>query len=179
MSMAEEVTPKRVSDSRVVLSVLMNPEHANPQGNVHGGVIMKLADEAGGIAAMRHSRSPVVTVAIDSMTFEEPIYVGNLVTLVAELTYVGRTSMEIRVNVTAEEPLSGSTVHTNLAYLVYVALDSHGRPQPVPRLVAETPEEQLRMQQAEERQALRKERHRREQALREIESFPDLRSKHD
>jgi acyl-CoA hydrolase len=110
------------------------------------------------------------------MTFEEPVYVGNLVMVVAELTYVGRTSMEIRVYVTAEDPLSGSTTHTNLAYLVYVAIDDGGSPHPVPRLVAETPEEQMRMQQAEERQALRKERHRREQALRESESSPDLRS---
>lgn len=171
--MAEDTAPKRVSDSRVVLTVLMNPEHANPLGNVHGGVIMKLVDEAGGIAAMRHSRSAVVTVAIDSMTFEEPVYVGNLVTVTAELTYVGRTSMEVRATVTAEAPLSGSITHTNLAYLVYVAIDDSGRPTPVPRLVAETPEEQMRMQQAEERQAIRKERHLREQALHE--SPPDVR----
>jgi len=158
-------TPKRVSDSRVVLCTLMNPEHANPLGNVHGGVIMKLADEAGGLAAMRHARSPVVTVAIDSMTFEEPIYVGNMVTLTAELTYVGRTSMEVRVSVSAEDPLSGSRVHTNLAYIVYVAIDSQGRPRPVPPLVAETPEEQLRFERAKERQAERKKQHQREQTF--------------
>ena len=91
-----------------MLSMLMNPEHANALGNVHGGVIMKLVDEAGGLAAMRHARSPVVTVAIDSMTFDEPIYVGNLVTLTAELTYIGRTSMEVRVSVAAEDPLTGA-----------------------------------------------------------------------
>ncbi len=159
--------PKPVAVSRVVLSMLMNPEHANPQGNVHGGVIMKLVDEAGGLAAMRHSRSPVVTVAIDSMSFEEPIYVGNMVTLTAELTYTGRTSMEVRVSVMAEDPLSGSTVHTNLAYLVYVAVDSQGRPRPVPGLALETPEQELRYQQAQERQAARKQHRQREQALRQ------------
>jgi acyl-CoA hydrolase len=146
--------------------MMMNPEHANALGNVHGGVIMKLVDEAGGLAAMRHSRSPVVTVAIDSMTFEEPIYVGNLVTFTAELTYTGRTSMEVRVSVMAEDPISGYHVHTNLAYLVYVAIDTQGRPHPVPALCVETPEEQVRFQQARQRQAERKRRHEREQALR-------------
>jgi uncharacterized protein (TIGR00369 family) len=161
----EELTPKCVRESRVVISMLLNPEHANPLGNVHGGVIMKLVDEAGGLAAMRHARSPVVTVAIDSMTFDEPIYVGNVVTLTAELTYTGRTSMEVRVSVVAEDPLTGSRIHTNLAYLVYVAIDTQGRPRPVPPLCTETTEEQLRFEQAKERQSERKKRQKREQAL--------------
>lgn len=163
----EKLPPKRVSESRVVLSMMMNPAHANALGHVHGGEIMKLADEAAGLAAMRHARSAAVTVAIDSMTFDEPIYVGNLVTLVAELTYTGRTSMEIRVEVSAEDPLSGSQVHTNVAYFVFVAIDSQGRPRPVPPLAIETPQEQLRFQQAQERQAERVRRHQREQALRQ------------
>jgi acyl-CoA hydrolase len=100
------------------------------------------------------------------MTFEEPIYVGNMITLTAELTYVGRTSMEVRVAVEAEDPLAGSTVFTNMAYLVFVAIDLQGRPRPVPPLVIETPEEKLRFEQAQERQAERKRRHQREQALR-------------
>jgi uncharacterized protein (TIGR00369 family) len=174
MTMANhDFPPKRVDESRVVLSMLMNPEHANALGNVHGGVVMKLVDEAGALAAMRHSRSPVVTVAIDSMTFEEPIYVGNMITLEAELTYVGRTSMEVRVSVTAEDPLSGSAVHTNLAYLVCVAIDQQGRPHPVAPLLIETPEEQLRFQQAQERQAERKKRRQREEALRAQGLPPD------
>jgi uncharacterized protein (TIGR00369 family) len=163
-----EPAAKGVEESRVVLSMLMNPEHANALGNVHGGVIMKLVDESGALTAMRHSRSPVVTVAIDSMSFDEPVYVGNLVTLTAELTYVGRTSMEVRVSVVAENPLTGETVHTNLAYLVYVAINSEGRPQPVAPLRIETPEEQIRFAQAQERQAERKLQHQREQALREL-----------
>ncbi len=162
---AEELTPKCVSESRVILSALVNPEHANPLGNVHGGFIMKLVDEAGALAAMRHARSPVVTVAIDSMTFDEPIYVGNLVTLTAELTYTGRTSMEVRCSVAAEDPLTGSRIHTNLAYLVYVAIDSQGHPQPVPPLCTETPEQAARFEQAKERQAERKQRQKLEQAL--------------
>lgn len=166
--MSEVSEPKkRIADSRVVLSMMMNPEHANALGNVHGGVIMKLADEAGGLAAMRHARAPVVTVAIDSMTFDEPIYVGNMVTLTAELTYTGRTSMEVRVFVTAEDPISGSRVDTNLAYFVFVAIDTQGRPHPVPGLMLETPEERLLNEQAQQRQAERKKRHQREQALNE------------
>jgi acyl-CoA hydrolase len=169
----EHLTSKCVSESRVVLSTLLNPEHANALGNVHGGVVMKLVDEAGGLAAMRHARQPVVTVAIDSMTFDEPIYVGNMITLTAELTYTGRTSMEVRVSVTAEDPLTGSTVPTNLAYLVYVAIDRQGRPSPVPPLCVETPEEELRFRQAQERQIERKKRHQREQALGERRTAQD------
>lgn len=161
----ETLAPKCVAESRVTLSTMMNPEHANALGNVHGGVIMKLVDEAGGFAAMRHARSPAVTVAIDSMTFDEPIFVGNIVTLIAELTYAGRTSMEVRVTVSAEDPMTGSRIDTNVAYLVYVAIDGHGRPRPVPPLCLETPEEQLRFEQAKERQTDRKRRHQREQAL--------------
>jgi uncharacterized protein (TIGR00369 family) len=165
---SSEQAAKSVSESRVVLSTLMNPEYANALGNVHGGVIMKLVDEAGALAAMRHSRAPVVTVVIDSMSFEEPVYVGNLVTLTAELTYVGRTSMEVRVSVVAENPLTGETVHTNVAYVVYVAINAEGRPQPVAPMRVETPEEQIHFEQAQERQAERKLQHQREQALREL-----------
>jgi uncharacterized protein (TIGR00369 family) len=169
----EGPVPKCVSESRVVLSLLMNPEHANTLGNVHGGVIMKLVDEAGALAAMRHSQSPVVTVAIDSMTFDKPIYVGNVVTLTAELTYTGHTSMEVRVSVKAEDPLTGSRFHTNLAYLVYVAIDRQRRPRPVPSLCVETPEEELRFQEAQERQVERKKRRQREQAFHEQDAPPD------
>jgi uncharacterized protein (TIGR00369 family) len=147
---------KPVSESRVMLSQFMNIEQANSQGNVHGGWIMKLVDEAGALAAMRHARSHVVTVAMDSMTFMEPIYVGNLVTLEAALTYVGTTSMEARVTVIAENPLTGNKSHTNRAYLVYVAIDPHGHPQP------ETDEERAQMAQARERQAYRKQQRERE-----------------
>ncbi len=149
----------------MTLSMMMNPEHANPQGNVHGGVIMKLVDEAAGIAAMRHARAPAVTVAIDSMTFEHPIHVGNLVTLTAELTYTGRTSMEVRVRVTAEDPLIGSNKHTNQAYLVFVAIDDAGQPCAVPALCLETPEEELRFEEAKLRQVERKNQQQREKTL--------------
>jgi uncharacterized protein (TIGR00369 family) len=147
---------KRIADSRTTLSILMGPQDTNALGNVHGGVIMKLVDEAGALAAMRHAHAPVVTVAVDSMTFMEPIYVGDLVLCKAELSYTGRTSMEVRVEVTAENPLQGHIRVSNTAYLVYVALDQEGKPQPVPPLVLELPEEIARAEQAQARQAYRK-----------------------
>lgn len=134
----------------------MGPQDTNSHGNVHGGVIMKLVDEAGAIAAMRHANHPVVTVAIDSMTFMEPIFVGNLVVCSAELTYVGRTSMEVRVEVVAEDPMRGTSKIANTAYLVYVALDEAGAPTPVPPLDYASIDERLRAQQAQARQAYRK-----------------------
>ena len=146
---------KAVAASRVTLSQLMQPEHANLRGDVHGGWIMKLVDEAGALAAMRHAQSRVVTVAIDQVRFHEPIRIGDLVVLQAEVTYVGRTSLETRVEVVAENPVTGERTHTNSGYLVYVALDESGRPQAVPPLVAETDAEQRRMDAGRERQALR------------------------
>ncbi|MGH2619297.1 MAG: acyl-CoA thioesterase [Anaerolineales bacterium] len=153
---------KPVSASRVTLSQLMQPQFANLRGAVHGGWIMKLADEAGGLAAARHARSPVVTVAIDQMSFHSPIRIGDLVILEAEVTFVGNSSLETRVQVTAEDPLTGVRTHTNTAYLVYVALDQAGRPTRVPRLVAETEPESRRLERGERRQADRLARLKRE-----------------
>jgi uncharacterized protein (TIGR00369 family) len=153
--MAGPFTPKPISASRVTLSQLMHPEHANLLGNVHGGWIMKLADEAGALSCMRHAQKKVVTVAIDSMTFRQPIRLGDLVILNAEVTYTGRTSMETTVEVLAENPLTGERTHTNTAYLVYVALDDAGRPTSVPALIAETEEDKQKMEQARARQERR------------------------
>jgi uncharacterized protein (TIGR00369 family) len=153
--MTEPAAPKSRRASRVTLSQLMHLEHANLLGNVHGGWVMKLADEAGALACMRHAQKKVVTVAIDSMTFRQPIKLGDLVILNAEVTYTGRTSMEVEVQVVAENPLTGERTHTNTAYLVYVALDDEGRPTSVPPLHAETEEEKQMMRQAQERQERR------------------------
>ncbi len=147
-----ESESKTVSASRITLSQLMHPEHANLLGNVHGGWIMKLVDEAGALSCMRHAQRKVVTVAIDSMTFRQPIRIGDLVILNAEVSYVGRTSMEAEVHVIAENPITGERTYTNTAYLVYVALDDNGRPTTVPPLRAETEEEKRRMEKARERQ---------------------------
>ena len=145
-------SPKSMHASCVTISQLMQPEHANHHGNVHGGWIMKLVDEAGALACMRHAQHRVVTVAIDQMVFRQPIQIGDLIILKAEVTYTGRTSLEAEVQVVAENPITGKQVHTNTAYLVYVALDDEGNATAVPALIAETSKEKERMQAAEERQ---------------------------
>ncbi len=146
---------KRVIQSQVTLTHLMGPESANTMGNVHGGIIMKLCDEAAGMAATKHAQRPAVTVAVDSMTFLSPVQIGNLVTVAAELSWVGRTSMEVRTVVTAEDVIGGQMTHTNTAYFVYVALDERGRPTPVPPLVLETADEKARFERGAARQAHR------------------------
>ena len=152
---APALAAQPVSASRVTLAQLMGPQDANLHGNVHGGNLMKLMDEAGGSAAMRHARRPVVTVAVDQVLFREPVHLGDLVTLVAELTYIGRTSIEVRLEVTAQNLFSGQLTHTNTAYFVYVALDDNGRPTPVPPLLLDTPDEQRRWRAGQQRQAQR------------------------
>ena len=150
--MYQSLQPKPVSASRISLAQLSQPENANILGNVHGGWIMKLVDEAGALACMRHAQRPVVTVAIDSMVFHKPIRIGDLVLITAGVTYVGRTSLEAEVYVETENPFTGERIETNTAYLLYVALGDDGRPVPVPPLLAETEEEKRKLEEARQRQ---------------------------
>jgi acyl-CoA hydrolase len=147
--------PKPMRVSRIQLAQMMQPEHANSQGNVHGGWIMKLVDEAGALASTRHAANRTVTVAIDQMVFRQPIHIGDLVFFNAEVTYAGHTSMEVEVDVIAENPITGHQTHTNAAFLVYVAIDEHEKPTSIPPLLAETPAEQARMDAARQRQKRR------------------------
>lgn len=156
--MDEPLPGKTVGASRITLAQLMQPDYANDQGNIHGGWIMKLVDEAGALTCMRHAQRHVVTVAVDQMTFQQPIFIGDLVILTAEVSYVGRTSLEAQVTVEAENPITGARTFTNTAYLVYVALDDAGKPVPVPPLIPETEAQRQRMREGEERQAYRKAR---------------------
>lgn len=153
---------RRVSDSRVTFTQPMGIDAANQLGNVHGGIIMKLCDEAGAYAAMKHARRPVVTVAVDSMSFHSAVNIGNLLTVRAEVSWVGRTSMETRILVTAEDLLSARVTHTNTAYFVYVALDERGRPAEIPPLICETDEERELFEDGAQRQAQRLARRREE-----------------
>jgi acyl-CoA hydrolase len=124
---------------------------ANSAGYVHGGTVMKLCDEVAGLAAVKHSRCRVVTAGMDRMTFLEPIHVAELVTFTASVNAAWRTSMEVGVRVTAEQPRDGTVRHTNTADLTMVALDEDGRPTGVPPLVAETPDELRREREAQTR----------------------------
>lgn len=146
---------KRVSDSAVVMCVQMLPSDANPQGQVHGGTIMKHVDTAAAVVAHRHARSMVATARIDDMSFLAPVEVGDLVMLKASVNAVWRTSMEVGVRVETENLLTGKITHTASAYLVVVALDEQRRPREVPPLIAETPEERRRMEEAQQRRARR------------------------
>src|SRR5512139_1243072 len=113
--MTDSQNPKTIRASHISIAQLMHPEHANNLGNVHGGWIMKLVDEAGALACMRHAQCKVVTVAIDSMVFRQPIRIGDLIIINAEVSYVGRTSLEAEVHVLAENPITGEQTHTNTA----------------------------------------------------------------
>lgn len=147
--------PRSITDSEITLTQFMQPEHSNSLGTIHGGVILKLCDEAGGIVASRHARRPAVTVTVDSVTFHQPVRVGQLLLVYAKLTYVGNTSMEVELHVEAEDLLTGEVTHTNSAYFVYVALDDRLKPTKVPPLLLQTDEERLRYEEGRSRQAAR------------------------
>jgi acyl-CoA hydrolase len=122
---------------------------ANTAGYVHGGMIMRLCDEVAGIAAIRHCGTRVVTAGMDRMTFLDPVYVGQLVTVRATVNAAWRTSMEVGVRVESEHVRTRETAHTSTAYLTMVALDDDGRPTQVPALTPETREERRREQEAQ------------------------------
>jgi uncharacterized protein (TIGR00369 family) len=143
------------SQRHVVLAQVMLPADANPSGDVHGGTLMKLADTAGGIAAVRHAKRRVVTVIADSMTFEYPVKVGDLVLLEAQVSWVGRTSLEVEVSIYAEKVVTGERRRTSLAYFVFVALGDDGRPHELPPLELRSDAERLRFARAEDRRQFR------------------------
>ncbi|HEY5995918.1 MAG TPA: acyl-CoA thioesterase [Candidatus Deferrimicrobiaceae bacterium] len=152
---------KKVKESTTVLVQVMAQQDANLAGNVHGGNIMKLADTAAGVAAMRHSGGNVVTASVDRFDFHAPIYIGNIVTLKASLNYAGHTSMEVGVRVEAEDLFDGRIVHTNSCYFTMVALDADGKPTAIPPLVPEDEDDRRRIAAAEKRVAARKKQIRR------------------
>jgi len=145
---------KAVRESQITMAIQMNPEDANPAGNVHGGVIMKLIDTAAGAVAIRHSRKICVTASIDRLDFHNPVYIGDLLILKASITMVGRTSMEVGVRVEAENLLTGKVRHTASAYLTFVAFEN-GVPTEVPPLILETDDENRRNCEAQIRRQAR------------------------
>jgi uncharacterized protein (TIGR00369 family) len=151
-----EATARAAHESRVSLAIVTHPGQANPFGTIHGGVILRLADECGGTAALRHARGRMITTAvIDSLTFLGPIYVGERVELIAEVTHVGRTSIETRIEVFAEPLAEPVRRKVGIGYALYVALDEAGRPSPVPPLLCETEADHHRQHAAAARQANR------------------------
>jgi uncharacterized protein (TIGR00369 family) len=143
-----DLTPRPVSASATVLSQIMEIEHANQAGYVHGGAILRLVDGAAGIAAIKHARRRVVTAAIDEMSFLAPVFIGDVLTVRAAVNDVHRTSMEVGVRVDVETLPRGERRHVASAHLVFVALDREGHPTPVAPLIAETKVEHRRQTQA-------------------------------
>lgn len=152
--------PRTVAETALTLTQFMQPEHSNSLGTVHGGVILKLCDECGGIVASRHARRPVVTVTVDSVTFHQPVPLGRLLHVHGRITWVGRTTVEVELRVEAEHLLTGEITHTNSAYFVYVALDEDRKPTPVPPLKLESEEEHQRFAEGQARQQIRLSRRR-------------------
>lgn len=147
---------KSPEESSVVMVHEALPEDANAQGNVHGGVVMKLMDAAAGVVAKRHSRKNVVTARVDSLEFLSPIYIGDLIIVHACLTYTGRTSMEIKVDVESENMISGKKTSTTTAFFTMVALDKNGKPTEVPEVLAVSKDEKLLYENAKHRVEARK-----------------------
>jgi len=158
------VKGKRIKESSVTMSHVMLPEDANPVGNVHGGVAMKLIDTAAGVVAIRHSRRPCVTASVDRLDFHHPVYVGDLLILKASLNMVGKSSMEIGVRVESEDLIEGEIHHTASAYLTMVALGDDGRPTEVPPLFLEIDDEKRRNREAKARREARLTEKRKEEA---------------
>ena len=144
-----------MGDARAILVKWMGVTDANNARHIHGGAVMKLCDEAAGLASIRHARRPVVTAAVDRLTFLHPVYVGEVLTLSASVNAAWRTSMEVGVRVEAENPFTGETRHTSSAYLTMVAIDEHGRAQAVPPFAAGSPTEQRREREAQVRRTNR------------------------
>ncbi|QXE36551.1 MULTISPECIES: acyl-CoA thioesterase [Streptomyces] len=159
---------KPTSASRTTLSHIMTASDTNLLGTVHGGVIMKLVDDAAGAVAGRHSGGPAVTASMDEMVFLAPVRVGDLVHVRAQCNWTGRSSMEIGVRVLAER-WNESTPATQVgsAYLVFAAVDADGRPRPVPPVIPETERDKRRYQEAQIRRTHRLARRREIQELRE------------
>jgi acyl-CoA hydrolase len=143
--------PRPAAESRSVLVRWMNLTDANSAGFVHGGAVMRLCDEAAGIAAIKHARARVVTAGMDRMTFLEPVHPGELMTFKASVNAAWRTSMEVGVRVEAERPQTGEVRHTSTAFLTMVALDDEGRPIEIPPLEIGGPEEARRERDAQTR----------------------------
>ncbi|MER7920719.1 MULTISPECIES: acyl-CoA thioesterase [unclassified Streptomyces] len=163
-----DIPGKPTSASRTTLSHIMTHNDTNLLGTVHGGVIMKLVDDAAGAVAGRHSGGPAVTASMDEMAFLEPVRVGDLVHVKAQVNWTGRTSMEVGVRVLAERwNESNPPTQVGSAYLVFAAVDADGKPRQVPPVMPETDRDRRRYQEAQIRRTHRLARRRAIRELRE------------
>jgi acyl-CoA hydrolase len=155
MSDERDMRPKRASESATEMVQVVLPNDANPLGFILGGTVMHLIDIAGAIAGHRHTRSLLVTAAVDGLQFLHPIKVGDLIILKARVTCAFQTSLEVQVDVFSEETLTGRRQQTSRAYLTFVAISRDGNRVPVPPLLFETEEERRVAEEAGQRRATR------------------------
>ena len=146
---------KPVSHSRTTLTELMIPAYANFGGRVHGGILLSLMDKVAYACAAKHAGQYCVTVSVDGVNFRQPVEVGELVSLMASVNYVGRTSLVVGIKVIAENVKTGSVKHTNTSYFTMVAKDDHEKPTEVPPLLLETSDDIRRFLEAMKRKELR------------------------
>jgi len=150
---------KKVEDSFTEQQYLICPAHINHYGRLFGGNLLKWIDELAGIVAIRHSGSIVTTAAIDNLQFQAPAYSGDMIVLIGRVTYVGRSSMEIRVD-TYREALDGAREMINRAYIDMVAINNEGEPTEVPDILIETDEQKAEYEAAKKRKQMRTQRRR-------------------
>ncbi|HZB89438.1 MAG TPA: acyl-CoA thioesterase [Terracidiphilus sp.] len=158
---AQPAASKTVASTQSEMTEIILPNDTNTLGNLLGGRLMHFIDLAGAMAAYRHSRTHVVTAAMDHIDFIRPVHLGDLLTLKSSVNRAFSTSMETGVKVWAENTRTGITAHVASAYLVFVAIDNEGHRQQVPELIAETPDEIRRFHDA-----LRRRQHRETEAAR-------------
>jgi acyl-CoA hydrolase len=144
-----------VSASRTEMTELVLPQDSNLLGNILGGRVMHLIDVAGAITAHRHCHRQVVTASVDHLDFLNPVRVGDLIVLEAQVNRAFHTSVEVGVEVSSEDAVAGVRKHTTHAFLTFVAVDDAGKPVPVPPLIVKTSEERRRFKEAGERRELR------------------------
>lgn len=142
----DAAVPRPPRASRVTLADLAEPMSQNVAGTFFGGALLSFIDRAAAFCAMKHCGRPVVTKSFDSVEFDQPIFIGELVVVHACVNFTGTSSMEIGVEVLAQNPVTGEERHTNHCYVTFVALDANGRPTPVPPLLPETDEERARFE---------------------------------
>lgn len=149
---------KRVADSITEQVHIVMPSHISGTNRLFGGQLLAWIDEVSAVTARRHSEHNVITAAIDNLQFKSPVYINNILVLIGRITYVGTTSMEVRVDTYVEDHLTGTRKVVNRAYLVMVALDDNDKPTEVPRLIVETESERAEWEAGIKRYNLRKER---------------------
>jgi len=155
MSADRPILSKSPTESAVTMTEMVLPTHTNALGSIFGGVVMSWIDIAAAIAAGRHARKAVVTASVDALHFIAPIRLGHVVQIRAIVNFSARTSMEVGVRVDSENPLTGKMIHNVSAYTTFVAVDSHGKPTAIPKLVPKTTDEKRRFAAAEARRKSR------------------------